>query len=214
MTPAPLPRTLSRVGTGFLGTALLSIAARRDGALKRIDAHLVLPTVEAPAAQRAWLAVTALGSRPLAYSGVAARCLLSRNTGPWPVRFQPLLVLASSDAVRTALCYMIRRPRPPAADRLAATHGPSFPSRHTSTALIACHLAFATKGRRTGDGVAGAVAAVVGLSRLTLRVHWPTDVAGGWLFGYGWSAAADLAYAAAGACAHRESGPGRVGADK
>ncbi|MFE6664736.1 phosphatase PAP2 family protein [Streptomyces sp. NPDC057697] len=211
MTLAPLPRMLSRVGTGFLGTALLATAARRNGTLNRIDAHLVLPAAEAPSARRAWLAVTALGSRPLAYSAVAARCLLSRNSEPWTVRFQPLLVLASSDAVRTGLCYLIRRPRPPAADRLAATHGPSFPSRHTSTALIACHLAFAPRGRHTGNGVAEAVAAVVGVSRLTLRVHWPTDVAGGWLFGYGWSAAADLAYAAVGACPHRASGPGRVG---
>ncbi|MEU6754868.1 phosphatase PAP2 family protein [Streptomyces sp. NPDC046685] len=184
---------MTRVTIALLGTALLSAAARHDSQLHRLDGHLALPAARTPTGRRAWLTVTALGSRPVAYTAVTARCLLAGRTEPHTTaRFQPLLILASADAARTLLCHTVARPRPPAEERLAQTHGPSFPSRHTATALIACHLALNPKARLAPSGATHAVTAAVGLSRIALRVHWPTDVMGGWLFAYGWLAAAEL----------------------
>ncbi|MEU1457358.1 phosphatase PAP2 family protein [Streptomyces avermitilis] len=103
-------------------------------------------------------------------------------------RYRPLLILAAGDAARTALCRAVGRPRPPAHERLAHCQGASFPSRHTATALLASELV-----ADAGPAAASAVAGVVGLSRIALRVHWPSDVIGGWLFAYAWLAAVKMA---------------------
>ncbi|MEU9244446.1 phosphatase PAP2 family protein [Streptomyces sp. NPDC048385] len=187
-------RPAARATIGLLGTALLSLAAARsEQSLASFDHHATLPRPHRDGGRRVWLAVTALGSRPTAYTAVAAHCILRRYTTASTLdRYWPFVVLAGADAARTALCSAVDRPRPPAHERLAHCQGASFPSRHTSTALLATALATGT-----GPAIAGAVAAAVGLSRIALRVHWPSDVAGGWLFGYGWLAAAQLARAAA-----------------
>jgi undecaprenyl-diphosphatase len=49
-------------------------------------------------------------------------------------------------------------------------------------------LLLAPPARRTAAVAAAiALALVVGLTRLVLHVHWPSDVIGGWAFGAGWT---------------------------
>lgn len=84
---------------------------------------------------------------------------------------------------------LIARPRP--ADPLAAASGYSYPSGHAAHSVIYPWLALTIVMRlRPGWGhatwivVAGtAVAAVVGLTRVYLRVHYMSDVIGGWALG-------------------------------
>lgn len=82
----------------------------------------------------------------------------------------------------------IDRPRP--AGPLADSSGASFPSGHAaySTIWVAVALVLARVVEGLGRevllvGLALAIAAVVGLSRIYLRVHYWSDVAGGWALG-------------------------------
>jgi hypothetical protein len=79
------------------------------------------------------------------------------------------------------------RPRP--ANPLAEFSGSSFPSGHAaySTVWIAAALLFTRRLGLTGALVTGAMVlvAAVGLSRIYLRVHYWSDVAGGWGLGAG-----------------------------
>jgi undecaprenyl-diphosphatase len=84
------------------------------------------------------------------------------------------------------------RDRPPVILHLVTETNSSFPSGHATYSsafylglvLVALHLFAKTQQHRRQVIAVGVVAAVaVGLSRLVLGVHWPTDILAGWLLG-------------------------------
>ena len=87
--------------------------------------------------------------------------------------------------------YEFNRMRPAEDPHLIVVHSLSFPSGHSANAMmtyVALALFLAPPERRQiWLGVAALIAVLVGLSRVVLGVHWPSDVIGGWSYGLVWA---------------------------
>lgn len=85
----------------------------------------------------------------------------------------------------------VDRPRPVWPDPVDSAHYAAFPSGHAMTATVVCGLLLWLLHRhgvtralwRTALAVAVVSVVGVGLTRIWLGVHWPSDVVGGWLMG-------------------------------
>jgi len=85
----------------------------------------------------------------------------------------------------------IARLRPDLEQHLVVVKTMSFPSGHSTSSMVfylTSALALTQGSRWRGLAVAAAIAMslMVGLSRVMLGVHWPSDVIGGWSFGALW----------------------------
>jgi undecaprenyl-diphosphatase len=88
------------------------------------------------------------------------------------------------------------RPRPDLVPQLDLVHTASFPSGHAMMSTLV-YLTLASVAIRLTDNprlriyvmaVAVFISIIVGLSRIYLGVHWPSDVLAGWALGAAWAA--------------------------
>lgn len=167
------------------------------GELTSLDAPLSSTVI---AARRPWLSeffevVTWAGSAAVLLPLVALAGLhLHRRTGSW----RPLVFLGTglcgAMTVSTLIKFTVARPRPPAFMALVDAVGYAFPSGHATAAAagwLALAAALAARTSRSTPKILLVSAAVlvvglVGLSRVYLGVHEPTDVLGGWSLGALW----------------------------
>lgn len=109
-------------------------------------------------------------------------------------------VLAAGQLLRVGASYLVARARPPAGDWAVPASGYAFPSGHTNNAALAATLLAWMITRRLHRrwartlvwAVAVTAALAVGLTRIYLGVHWPSDVLGSWALSAAWLGAAHL----------------------
>ena len=139
--------------------------------------------------------ITTLGGRTVLVIVIVAALgylILERKFGAmWFV----LLAAAGGGVLSTTMKYYFLRGRPDVVPRLAVVTSPSFPSGHSVFAAViyltlGVLVARFSERRRTRVYLvflALSLTFLVGISRVYLGVHYPTDVLAGWCVGLAWA---------------------------
>jgi membrane-associated phospholipid phosphatase len=160
------------------------------GELDRIILH-ALYAGHRPAVADAARMVTLLGGGTFVTLLLAVAALALAFRG----RLRTALILFAGGLLGRLLVDLqkdeLGRLRPDANPHLVEVTSLSFPSGHAANAVVTyVGIVLLTAGdgrsRRIGLSAAAALSLVIGLSRVVLGVHWPSDVVAGWSFGLLW----------------------------
>jgi undecaprenyl-diphosphatase len=144
------------------------------------------------------LAVTRLGSTVYLWVAGAGAGLVFLILRWWRPLGLLIVVMAGQAALHYGFKLLVARPRPSALINYpAAMESHSFPSGHAVGSLcLFAAVAWAVSNRVENVGAkigvwmaAGILIFLVGLSRVYIGVHYPTDVLAGWLAAAIWTAA-------------------------
>lgn len=139
--------------------------------------------------------LTALGGTPVLVLMIALVCGYVAVVRRFGLLWLLLVSSVLGTLLNTALKLVIGRQRPDEALHLVEVSNASFPSGHAMLATIVyltLGAVVASTRPRTRErvyviGAAVLIAGVVGLTRVYLGVHYPTDVLAGWSVGLSWT---------------------------
>lgn len=184
---------LVAAAASLLGFALLGVSVTRSTTLGGVDLtlqHVVL-ALRAPGLTVAMRLFTTLGTLPVVVGTTLTGALvLWRRTRGWVSPLVLALAVAASALVIALVKISVGRARPGSLDRLGpAALDFAFPSGHTGNGCAALFLVTTlicltlprSPARRLALAGTALLGTGIGLSRVYLGYHWPTDVLGGWL---------------------------------
>jgi undecaprenyl-diphosphatase len=145
--------------------------------------------------EHALLDITALGGYVILSMLVLGVAIYLIAAGKRGTALLVVGAVGSGTLLSETLKFGFARPRPDLVAHLAEVQSASFPSGHAMISAIAyltlgVLLTRAHKQRRTKIIImsyAILLTLMIGLSRIYLGVHWPTDVLAGWALGAAWS---------------------------
>lgn len=173
--------------------AVLALGVRFDHAFTQVDLSAVAHTHEVAAALGTQvmhdIADLAASETILGLTALCAAILAIRRH--WHGALALAISVAACQGIVAVIKHVVARDRPPGEDAMVEAAGYSFPSAHSATsvafygmlALIAEHELRGRVSRNTAIVCAGLLCIAVGISRVYLGAHYPTDVLAGWLIG-------------------------------
>lgn len=195
---------------GFAGAALAFLVlafAVTGGTTARVDAAILraIRDMTGGDAASGWLRATMLDLTALGNTAtltlltilVAGYLLVARRPA---LAGAVVFAIAGGSTLVVSLKQLFGRARPDLVAHLTEVGGASFPSGHAANSAVA-YLTIGVLLARSQQNhavrvylIAAAILLTlgIGISRIYLGVHWPSDVLGGWIVGGTWAAATGL----------------------
>ncbi|QGP78296.1 phosphatase PAP2 family protein [Sphingobium sp. CAP-1] len=184
-------------GAGALALALFCVLAialmQRSGWLDGLNVGLMRRAGAARDSGGGWIATIIMQSASAVGGTIGRFCLLgfsvvvlwrsARGRALWL-----LLVVLGGTLLNLILKQIFAAPRPDLLPHLDMVNSYSFPSGHSAGNMIFFGAVSMLVGRRGFYVAAAMMIVLIGISRVWLGVHWPSDVAAGWIEGLGWIA--------------------------
>ena len=188
---------------GLWGFVELAEVAR-DNSARAFDTEILLAFREAGQTdnpigplwfEEAMRDITGLGSTIVLVMVTAVTIFYLLLIGRWRTALLVLVTVGGGQILSSLLKLGIDRPRPDLVSHLVDVQTLSFPSGHAMMSAVTyltlgSMLAGIVPGRATKIyvlGVAVLITLMVGVSRIYLGVHWPSDVLAGWCAGFAWA---------------------------
>lgn len=140
------------------------------------------------------LLITNLATLQIVVAGIVVIGFLLFILNLLPYFYALIISAIGGEMMYWIIKNLIQRPRPPSANALISAHGFSFPSGHAFIAFsfygLLAYIIYRTSSKKrwkTGAIIGGATTIIsIGLSRIYLGVHWPSDIFASFMLGAAW----------------------------